>query len=296
MAAAHAEELSGPEPRTRSGRIGRLFSKGPLHIFLIVISLAWLTPTVGLLITSFRDAADNGESGWWNAITTPRQLTLEPYQNILTDESLIGAFWNTVRIAVPSSILVVILGALAAYAFSWIDFKGRDPLFLIIIGLLVVPLQMALIPAARLFNSLNIFGTVSAAIIFHIAFGLPFAIFLLRNFFIGIPRDLIEAARIDGASEMQIFRRIMLPLGMPAIASLLIFQFLWTWNDLLVALTFAPGNAAPLTVFIQSQTRQFGANLDIIAPGAFLTMVVPLLVFFAFQRFFVEGVLAGSVK
>jgi alpha-glucoside transport system permease protein len=296
MATAHAEELSAPEPRTRSGRIGRIFSKGPLHIFLIFISLAWLTPTVGLLITSFRDAADNGESGWWNAITKPRQLTLEPYKNILSDESLIGAFWNTVQIAVPSSILVVIIGALAAYAFSWIDFKGRDPLFLIIIGLLVVPLQMALIPAARLFNSINLFGTVSAAIIFHIAFGLPFAIFLLRNFFIGIPQDLIEAARIDGASEMQIFLRIMLPLGMPAIASLLIFQFLWTWNDLLVALTFAPGDAAPLTVFIQSQTRQFGANLDIIAPGAFLTMIVPLVVFFAFQRFFVEGVLAGSVK
>jgi alpha-glucoside transport system permease protein len=294
--AAHSEDIAGLEPRTRSGRITRALSKGPLHVFLIGIALFWLTPTIGLLITSFRSASDNGESGWWTAITEPRQLTLEPYKDILADESLLGAFWNTVKISVPASLLVVIIAALAAYAFSWIDFRGREPLFLLVIALLVVPLQMALIPAARLFNSIDLFGTVWAAIIFHVAFGLPFAIFLLRNFFIGIPKDLLEAARIDGASEMQIFRKIMLPLGMPAIASLLIFQFMWTWNDLLVALTFAPGDAAPLTVFIQSQTRQFGANLDVIAPGAFLTMIVPLIVFFAFQRYFVEGVLAGSVK
>jgi alpha-glucoside transport system permease protein len=293
--AAHTEDIAGYQPKTRSERITRALAKGPLHIFLIGVGLFWLTPTLGLLITSFRTAADNGETGWWNAITQPRQLTLEPYKNILSDESLISAFWNTVKIAVPASLLVVIIAALAAYAFSWINFKGRDPLFLLVIALLVVPLQMALIPAARLFGGMGIFNTVYAAIIFHVAFGLPFAIFLLRNFFIGIPKDLLEAARIDGASELQIFRKIMLPLGMPAIASLLIFQFMWTWNDLLVALTFSPGDA-PLTVFIQAQTRQFGANLDIIAPGAFLTMIVPLIVFFAFQRYFVEGVLAGSVK
>ena len=294
--AAHADDIAGLEPRTRGGRIARALSKGPLHVFLIGIALFWLTPTIGLLITSFRDAAANAESGWWTALTAPRQLTLDAYKDLLSDNSLLGAFWNTVKISVPSSILVVVIAALAAYAFSWIDFRGRDNLFLVVIALLVVPLQMALIPAARLFDGLNLFGTVWAAIIFHIAFGLPFAIFLLRNFFIGIPKDLLEAARIDGASELQIFRKIMLPLGMPAIASLLIFQFLWTWNDLLVALTFAPGEAAPLSVYIQSQMRQFGANLDIIAPGAFMMMVVPLIVFFAFQRYFVEGVLPGSVK
>ncbi|MDQ3953999.1 MAG: carbohydrate ABC transporter permease [Actinomycetota bacterium] len=294
--AAHAEDIAGLEPKTPTQRITRALSKGPLHIFLVGIALFWLTPTFGLLVTSFRDAAANAESGWWNALMKPRELSLEPYKELLTDESLIGAFWNTVKIAVPSSILVVLIAAGAAYAFSWIDFKGREPLFLLVIALLVVPLQMALIPAARLFNSFGIFGTVWAAVIFHVAFGLPFAIFLLRNFFIGIPKDLLEAARIDGASELQIFRKIMLPLGMPAIASLFIFQFLWTWNDLLVALTFAPGESAPLTVYIQSQMRQFGANLDIIAPGAFLTMVVPLIVFFSFQRYFVQGVLAGSVK
>ena len=293
--AAHSEDLAGQQPRTASQRFSRLLARGPLHIFLILMGLFWLTPTIGLLITSFRTAADNADAGWWHIFSEPRQLTLEPYKNLVSDDSLIAAFFNTLMISLPASILVVAIAALAAYAFSWIDFRGRDALFLLVVALLVVPLQMALIPAARLFNGLNIFGTVWAAIVFHVAFGLPFAIFLLRNFFIGIPQDLLEAARIDGATEMQIFRRIMLPLGMPAIASLFIFQFMWVWNDLLVALTFS-SDSAPLTVFIQSQFRSYGTNIEFIAPGAFLTMIVPLIVFFAFQRYFVEGVLAGSVK
>jgi len=202
---------------------------------------------------------------------------------------------NTVRIAVPSSILVVVIAALAAYAFAWVGFPGRDALFLLVVALLVVPLQMALIPASRLFNVTGIFGTIWAVIAFHIAFGLPFAIFLLRNFFAGIPKDLLEAARIDGASEWQIFSRLILPLGMPAIASLFIFQFLWTWNDLLVGLTFG-GDSSPLTVLIRQEMRQYGTNIDTIAPGAMLLMLVPLAVFFAFQRYFVQGLLAGAVK
>jgi alpha-glucoside transport system permease protein len=296
MMALASGDIAGREPKTFGQRLSRALSSGPVHVFLIAVAVFWLTPTVGLLITSFRSAADAGTSGWWTIFGEPRSLTLEPYQNLLSDEGMVQALINTIRISVPASLLVVAFAALAAYAFSWVEFRGREPLFLFTVALLVVPLQMALIPAARVFNGLNLFGTVWAAIIFHIAFGLPFAIFLLRNFFVGIPPDLLEAARIDGASEWQIFRRIMLPLGMPAIASLLIFQFLWTWNDLLVALTFASGEAAPLTVAIQSQMRQFGASIDIIAPGAFLTMIIPLIVFFSFQRYFVQGVLAGSVK
>jgi alpha-glucoside transport system permease protein len=296
MMALASDDIAGREPKTFGQRLTRALSSGPIHVFLIAVAIFWLTPTVGLLITSFRNAADAGSSGWWTVFGEPRSLTLEPYQDLLSDEGMVQALFNTIRISVPASLLVVMFAALAAYAFSWVEFRGREPLFLFTVALLVVPLQMALIPAARVFNGLNLFGTVWAAIIFHIAFGLPFAIFLLRNFFVGIPPDLLEAARIDGASEWQIFRRIMLPLGMPAIASLLIFQFLWTWNDLLVALTFASGEAAPLTVAIQSQMRQFGASIDVIAPGAFLTMIIPLIVFFSFQRYFVEGVLAGSVK
>ncbi len=281
---------------TRMGRLTRLLARGPLHVFLIVVTLLWMTPTFGLLITSFRDEAATAESGWWTVFSQPRELTLEPYTRLLSDPDLIQALLNTAYITVPTSFFLVLIAAAAAYAFAWVDFKGREPLFLFVVALLVVPLQMALIPAARLFGQMGIFGTVWAAIIFHIAFGLPFAIFLLRNFFIGIPHELLEAARIDGASEMAIFFRIVLPLGMPAIASLLIFQFLWTWNDLLVGLSFTSGTASPITVFIRDELRQFGANLDVIAPASFLSMIVPLIVFFAFQRYFVQGLLAGSVK
>ncbi|MDQ3962717.1 MAG: carbohydrate ABC transporter permease [Actinomycetota bacterium] len=281
---------------TRIGRLTRLLARGPLHVFLIVLTLLWMTPTFGLLITSFRDESATAESGWWTVFSQPRELTLEPYTRLLSDPDLVQALLNTAYITVPTSFFLVLIAASAAYAFAWVDFKGREPLFLLVVALLVVPLQMALIPAARLFGEMGIFGTVWAAIIFHIAFGLPFAIFLLRNFFIGIPHELLEAARIDGASEMAIFFRIVLPLGMPAIASLLIFQFLWTWNDLLVGLSFTGGGSSPITVFIQEQLRQFGANLDVIAPASFLSMIVPLVVFFAFQRYFVQGLLAGSVK
>ena len=162
--------------------------------------------------------------------------------------------------------------------------------------LLAVPLQVALIPIARMFGELGIFGSVIGVILFHIAFGLPFAVFLLRNFFAGIPKELLEAARMDGAGEWRIFRSVVMPLGLPAIASLGIFQFLWVWNDMLVALVFADSSAAPLTVALQSQARQFGSNIDVLATGAFLSLVVPLVVFFSFQRYFEQGVLAGSVK
>ena len=289
-------DLAGKEPTTRSGRLVRRLARGPLHVFLLLLGLFWMTPTFGLLITSFRTATDSNESGWWTVFSEPRQLTLEPYKDVLANDTLMQALLNTLYITVPSSLLVVLIAALAAYAFAWIDFKGREPLFLVIVALLIVPLQMALLPVSRLFGNIGIFGTIPAAVFFHIAFGLPFAIFLLRNFFIGLPTELLEAARIDGASEIGIFTRIVLPLGMPAIASLLIFQFLWTWNDLLVALTFTSAGSNPITVAIQQELRTFGANLDIIAPSAFLSMIVPLIVFFAFQRYFVQGLLAGSVK
>jgi alpha-glucoside transport system permease protein len=286
------EDLAGKQPSAWS----RFFARGPLHIMLIALALFWMTPTFGLLVTSFRSAGDIAESGWWKVFTEPRQLTLEPYQRILENDSIVQALLNTIYITVPASLLVVMVAALAAYAFAWMDFRGRELLFLIVVALLIVPLQMALLPVSRLFGGVGIFGTIWAAILFHVAFGLPFAIFLLRNFFIGIPHELLEAARIDGASEFAIFRRIVLPLGMPAIASLLIFQFLWTWNDLLVALVFTSADSIPITVAIQQELRAFGGNLDIIAPAAFLSMVIPLIVFFAFQRYFVQGLLAGSVK
>jgi alpha-glucoside transport system permease protein len=182
---------------------------------------------------------------------------------------------------------------MAGYALAWLEFPGRDWLFVGIIGLLVVPLQMALIPMFKVYDTVGIFGSVFSIILFHAAFGLPFAIFLLRNFFVGIPKDILESARIDGASELRIFVRLMLPLGLPAIASLAIFQFLWTWNDLIVSLTFG---VQPITVWIFGQLREFGTSIDVIAPASFISLIVPLAVFFAFQRYFVQGLLAGSVK
>lgn len=287
---------AGAPKRNISRRIVRVLSSAPATIVLMLIGAAWLVPTFGLLISSFRTAVDNNSSGWWNVFVRPSQLTIQTYADLLSDSSILRALLNTVLITVPTTVILVVVASLAAYAFAWIRFPGRDALFLVVVGLLVVPIQVGLIPVARLYGSVGIFGQIPGVILFHVAFGLPFAVFLLRNFFVGIPRDLLEAARMDGAGEMQVFFRVVLPLGTPAIASLTIFQFLWVWNDLLVALVFARTRSAPMTVFIRNQLREFGSNIDIIAPAAFLQMVVPLIVFFAFQRYFVQGLLAGSVK
>jgi alpha-glucoside transport system permease protein len=271
-------------------------TRGPVQIVLVVVGFLWLLPTFGLLVASFRPAAETAATGWWTVFANPSQLTIETYGRILNRPDMIQALWNTVFITVPTAILLVAVASLAAYAFAWVRFPGRDALFLLVVGLLVVPLQMALIPVSGLYAQVGLFGRIPGVVLFHLAFGMPFAVFLLRNFFIGIPHELLEAARMDGASEWRVFSRVVLPLAIPAIASLLIFQFLWVWNDLLVALVFAGQDARPMTVLIQQQMRQFGANFDIIAPAAFLQMIVPLIVFFAFQRYFVQGILAGSVK
>jgi alpha-glucoside transport system permease protein len=276
-------------------RIVRFLSKTPVYLLLVFIGLLWLIPTLGLFFTSLLDPAVIGTAGWWEILTEPSLGTLDNYRNIFDNNAITSAVWTTLWISLGATILPIFIASLAAYAFAWLEFPGRDWLFLVVVALLVVPIQMALIPIFSLYNDLGLFDTILGLILFHTAFGLPFAIFLLRNFFIGIPRDLLEAARIDGASEVRIFLRLMLPLGLPAIASLAIFQFLWVWNDLLVALTFAR-ETQPITVAIFSQMRQFSGNIDLIAPAAFVSLAIPLAVFFAFQRYFVEGLLAGSVK
>lgn len=280
----------------RTLRLAASVGKAVVNVFLAIVAIFWMVPTLGLLLTSLRSTGDNAASGWWTVFTKPAQLTLDNYANLLQNPTITGSFWNTVVIAVPSTFFVVIIGALAAYAFAFLKFPGRDALFIVVVILLAVPIQVALIPLAGLFGALGIFGDVLGVILFHIAFGLPFAIFLLRNFFTQFPTELLEAARVDGASDWMVFIRIVLPLGLPAIASLAIFQFLWTWNDMLVALIFTSGDSAPLTVAIQQQLRQFGSNIDVLSAGAFLSMIVPLIVFFAFQRYFVQALLAGSQR
>ncbi|WP_327247909.1 carbohydrate ABC transporter permease [Streptomyces sp. NBC_01320] len=274
----------------------RWLGNSVVQVFLVLVALVWVTPLAGLFLSSLRSEQDNASNGWWTSLIDPAQLSVDNYRALFEESGLVSAFWNTVLISVPTTVLVVGIAALAGYAFAWLSFPGRDAVFLVVVGLLVVPVQIGLLPVAKLFGAVGLFGTVAGVIIFHVAYGLPFAVFLLRNYFAEIPKEMLEAARLDGGSEWRIFLRLILPLGRPAIASLAIFQFLWVWNDMLVALLFADSESQPLTVALQSQMRQFGSNIGVLAPGAFLSLVVPLVVFFAFQKHFVQGVMAGSVK
>ncbi|MFG2554840.1 carbohydrate ABC transporter permease [Streptomyces sp. NPDC048581] len=287
--AVKAEESLG-------ARLAAFVSGGLVRVFLIVVGLFWLVPTIGLLLSSLRPPEEMTASGWWEVFSKPSQLTFDSYDKLLSNPDITDSILNTVLITVPATVLVVIIGSLAGYAFAWMEFPGRDWWFLGVVGLLVVPVQVALIPIAELFGNIGIFGSLIGVILFHVGFGLPFAVFLLRNFFAEIPRELLEAARLDGAGELRLFFRVVMPLGGPAIAALGIFQFLWVWNDMLVALIFTDSGSQPITVALQTQVRQFGNNIDVLAPGAFISMVIPLVVFFAFQRQFVSGVMAGAVK
>ncbi|GAA1433817.1 carbohydrate ABC transporter permease [Streptomyces thermospinosisporus] len=294
-AAAPPVRAVGAE-QSLGSRIAGWVSSGFVRVFLIVVGLFWLVPTIGLLLASLRAPEDMAASGWWNVFTEPSQLTFGAYEALLRNDDITDSLLNTVYITVPATVLVVVIGALAGYAFAWMEFPGRDWWFLGVVALLVVPVQVALLPVAELFGSLGIFGSLTGVILFHVGFGLPFAVFLLRNFFAEIPRELLEAARLDGAGELRLFVRVVMPLAGPAIAALGIFQFLWVWNDMLVALIFTDSGSQPITVALTSQVRQFGSNIEVLAPGAFISMVIPLIVFFGFQRQFVSGVMAGAVK
>jgi alpha-glucoside transport system permease protein len=284
------------DPDTRlSARILRFLGKLPIHIILVLLGLFWLVPTAGLFITSLLTPSDQAQGGWWNFFAKPSTWTFENYANMFDNEGITHALWVTAQVTIGATILPILVASFAAYALAWIDFPGRDWLFLTVVGLLLVPIQMALIPIFRLYNDLNLFDTVPGLILFHSAFALPLGIFLLRNFFVGIPKDLMEAARIDGASEWRLFFKVVLPLGVPAIASLAIFQVLFVWNDLLVGLVLSQSNQ-PIAPAIASQLRQFGSNLDVLAPASFFSAIIPLTVFAMFQRYFVQGLLAGSVK
>jgi alpha-glucoside transport system permease protein len=287
---------AGRSPATVSGRLLRFISRAPVHLALLAIAVIWLVPTVGLAITSFRPGDDVQSSGWWTAFND-FAFTLHNYELVLDNAQMGSSFVNSIVITVPSTLLPLFFGAAAAYAFSWISFPFRDTIFLIIVALMVVPIQMALVPLLRLFSDLGIADWYVGIWVAHTAFGLPLAIFLLRNFFITLPRDLIEAARVDGASNLRIFLRVVLPLSVPALASYAIFQFLWVWNDLLMALVFiTDSDLFPLTKRIVETQGTFGAEYQLLASASFLLMIVPLIVFFALQRYFVQGLLAGSVK
>jgi alpha-glucoside transport system permease protein len=292
---ATAEFATRP-PATVSARLVGFIARTPVHLSLLAVAVVWLVPTVGLAITSLRPRDEIEASGWWTTLND-FAFTLHNYDLVLENAQMGSSFVSSIIITVPSTLLPLVIGAAAAYAFSWIRFPFRDTIFLIIVALMVVPIQMALVPLLRLFRDLGLSDWYLGIWLAHTAFGLPLAVFLLRNFFITLPRDLIEAARVDGASNLRIFLRVVLPLSVPALASYGIFQFLWVWNDLLMALIFiTDSDLFPMTKRIVESQDTYGAAYHLLASGAFLLMVVPLIVFFALQRYFVQGLLAGSVK
>ncbi len=285
-------------------RLVNVVSNSALTVIVVIIALLWSVPTFGLFISSFRPATLIQTSGWWEGLLPPWHFTIQNYQQVLSQQNVGQAFINSLIIAIPGTILPVMVAAFAAYAFAWMEFPGRDWIFLGIVAMLVVPVQMALGPVLSIFTAfdnatgIRLTGNYVGIWLAHTAFGLPFAVYLLRSFFAALPRDLFESARIDGASHVRIFFNILMPLAVPALASLVIFQFMWVWNDLLVALIFLGGapDKAPLTVTIANLVNAYGSNYQVLTAAAFVSMVLPLVVFFSLQRYFVRGILAGSVK
>ncbi len=283
------------------GRGAGFLRRIPLHLAILLLVVIWLIPTIGLLVNSFRPPAALTQSGWWTVLFGPSQLTLDNYAHVLAQSNLVDGFVNSLFISIPATVIPVLVAAFAAYAFAWMQFPGRHLLFVVVVGLLVVPLQSTLIPILQLYGpkGLNIAGSFLAVWLAHTAYGLPFAVYLLRNFMGELPREVFESAAIDGASHVTSFFRLALPMSVPAIAALAIFQFLFVWNDLLVALIYIgaqnPDNA-PLTIVVANLVSSLGGGWQYLAAAAFISMALPLAVFLALQRYFVRGIVGGSVK
>jgi alpha-glucoside transport system permease protein len=277
----------------------RSFTLGSVavRVGIVLLCVLWFVPTLGLLISSFRDEADVKSSGWWTVITDPfSQWTLDSYSQVL-ESGMANAFVNSIVVSVPATVLPIMIAAFAAYAFTFMRFPGRNVLFMVIVGLLVVPLQVAFVPLLNLFGLYNLNGSFLAVWLAHTAFGMPLAVFILRNYMATLPQEIIESAEIDGASHFQTFWRLIVPMSVPALAAFAIFQFLWVWNDLLVALIFlGAGDNEVVTITLRDLIGDRGQEWHLLTAGAFITMTVPLIVFFSLQRYFVRGLTAGSVK
>jgi alpha-glucoside transport system permease protein len=301
-------KLTGPEA-TKAVR--KAFSSPIASVVVAVITIIWTVPLLGFFINSFRDKAAVGSSGWWDWFLHPGQSTFSNYKQVLSGEGgLTLPLINSLAITIPATIIPIFLASMAGYVLAWVRFRGSDVIFFTIFALQVVPLQMALVPLQHFYNSgvqiggvtvipnFGLKGTLAQIWVSHTMFSLPLAVFLLHNFIAQLPESLIEAARVDGASHLRIFRSIVLPLSTPAIASFAIFQFLWVWNDLLVAKTFGGSDASsqPVTARIQNLVGNYGSHQELLGAAGFLAIVIPLIVFLALQRFFVRGLLAGSVK
>jgi alpha-glucoside transport system permease protein len=270
-----------------------------VHLAVVALMLIWVIPTLGLLISSFRPQAELSTSGWWTAFAPPYQFTMENYRDVINQSGIGRAFINSLFIAIPATIIPIFVAAFAAYAFSWMEFPGRDVLFVVVVGLLVVPLQTTLIPILRLFADWGLTGQFLAVWLAHTGYGLPFAVYLLRNFMGSLPKSVFESAALDGANHVTSFFRIAVPMSVPAFAALGIFQFLFVWNDLLVALIYvglANSDNLPMTAAIANLVNSLGGGWYLLSAAAFLSMMLPLAVFFGLQRYFVRGIVGGAVK
>ncbi len=290
-----------PKPSKRRGKAGR--PAGPVHAVLVLMMVLWAIPALGLLVASFRTAAETNKSGWWTALVPPYHFTFSNYDYVLNRAGFWDSFVNSLFITIPATVLVVMIAAFAAYAFAWMNFPMRNVLFVVVVGLLVVPLQVTLIPVLSLFRDFQfgdfrLNGTILAVWLAHTGYGLPFAVYLLRNYMGSLPREIFESASIDGAGPATAFFRIAVPMSVPALASLVIFQFLWVWNDLLVALVYlGPASEnSPLSVTLANLTTNFGGNWQFVTAAAFVSMIVPIVVFLGLQRFFIRGITGGAVK
>jgi alpha-glucoside transport system permease protein len=273
-------------------------------IVLIVLATFWLLPTIGLLITSLREKTEAQRTGWWDVLLNPfsQDWDISSYSTVLTEKNLGTSFISSMAVTIPATILPLLFAAYAAFGFTFLKFRGREFLFSVIIGLLVVPIQGALVPVLKMFISftdktgIEISGQYAAAWFVHSAFAMPLAIYILRNYMMTIPNSLIEAARVDGASNFTIFWRLVLPISVPALASFAIFQFLWVWNDYLIAFVFVGNERPVLTYTLLAMLGQYGEGWQSVAAGSFISLSVPLLVFFSLQRYFIRGLTAGAVK
>jgi alpha-glucoside transport system permease protein len=296
------QDVEAPAPTKRRGRKapgertgGRLVAR----LTLLVVCLIWTIPTLGLLLSSFRERADIMSSGWWTVFLSPAEMTRWTVDHYITvlEGGMGAAFLNSLVVTVPATVIPILAAAFAAYAFAWMRFPGREILFVVVVGLLVVPLQVAFIPLLRMYGTFGVTGTFLAVWLAHTGFGMPLAIYLLRNYMGSMPREIFESAKVDGASHFQTFWRLMVPLSVPALAAFAIFQFLWVWNDLLVALVFLGGGRNEVvTLALQQLIGSRGEDWHLLTAGAFITMTVPLFVFFSLQRYFIRGLTAGSVK
>ncbi len=280
--------------------LDRIFDRWILKLVILAIVIVWVIPTLGVLISSFRPAGLVNATGWWTVFTNwgSNEWTFENYSTVLASEGFGNAFLNSLSVTIPATVIPITIAAFAAYAFAWMDFPGRQWVFVGVVALLVVPLQMSLIPLLRIYVNFDLNGTFPAVWLAHTGFGLPLAVYLLRNYIGSLPSSMMESARIDGATHYEIFTKLVVPLSVPVLASFAIFQFLWVWNDLLIALVFLGGeqDVRVVTLALRDLNGSRGEAWHLLTAGAFITMALPLAVFLGLQRYFVRGLTAGSVK